>query len=116
MRGSTPQPDREAELNSFKSHSFPVFLLSTRAAGLGINLVEADTVIFFDSDWNPQMDLQAQDRAHRIGQQRPVLVYRLVAADSIESRIIERASSKRRLEKLVMIKCKSIRICSLFNF
>lgn len=55
-----------------------VFLLSTRAGGLGINLTSADTVIIYDSDWNPQMDLQAMDRAHRIGQKNLVNVYRLI--------------------------------------
>lgn len=55
-----------------------IFLLSTRAGGLGINLTAADTVIIYDSDWNPQMDLQAMDRAHRIGQKNPVNVYRLI--------------------------------------
>lgn len=55
-----------------------VFLLSTRAGGLGINLTSADTVIIYDSDWNPQMDLQAMDRAHRIGQKNMVNVYRLI--------------------------------------
>jgi SNF2 family DNA or RNA helicase len=55
-----------------------IFLLSTRAGGLGINLTAADTVIIYDSDWNPQMDLQAMDRAHRIGQKNPVNVYRMI--------------------------------------
>lgn len=105
--GSTPQVDRESEIAEFRSNSkIPVFLLSTRAAGLGINLVAADTVIFFDSDWNPQMDLQAQDRAHRIGQTKPVLIYRLASANSVESKILERASSKRKLEKVVIHKSK----------
>lgn len=105
--GSTSQVDRESEIAEFRKNSkIPVFLLSTRAAGLGINLVAADTVIFYDSDWNPQMDLQAQDRAHRIGQTKPVLVYRLASADSVESKILERASSKRKLEKVVIHKSK----------
>jgi ATP-dependent DNA helicase len=105
--GSTSQMDRESEIATFrKSSKIPVFLLSTRAAGLGINLVAADTVIFYDSDWNPQMDLQAQDRAHRIGQTKPVLVYRLASAESVESKILERASSKRKLEKVVIHKSK----------
>lgn len=105
--GSTAQVDRESEIAEFRKNSkIPVFLLSTRAAGLGINLVAADTVIFYDSDWNPQMDLQAQDRAHRIGQTKPVLVYRLASADSVESKILERASSKRKLEKVVIHKSK----------
>ena len=60
-----------------------VFLLSTRAGGLGINLTSADTVIIYDSDWNPQMDLQAMDRAHRIGQKKNVMVYRLITQDTI---------------------------------
>lgn len=61
-----------------------IFLLSTRAGGLGINLTSADTVIIYDSDWNPQMDLQAMDRAHRIGQKNMVNVYRLITQDTIE--------------------------------
>lgn len=105
--GSTSQADREIEIAEFRKNSkIPIFLLSTRAAGLGINLVSADTVIFYDSDWNPQMDLQAQDRAHRIGQTKPVLVYRLASANSVESKILERASAKRKLEKVVIHKSK----------
>ena len=65
-----------------------MFLLSTRAGGLGINLQTADTVILFDSDWNPQVDLQAQDRAHRIGQKKQVHIYRLLTADTIEEKIL----------------------------
>ena len=65
-----------------------VFLLSTRAGGLGINLTSADTVIIYDSDWNPQMDLQAMDRAHRIGQKNIVNVYRLITENTIEEKII----------------------------
>jgi SWI/SNF-related matrix-associated actin-dependent regulator of chromatin subfamily A member 5 len=61
-----------------------VFLLSTRAGGLGINLTSADTVIIYDSDWNPQMDLQAMDRAYRIGQKNVVNVYRLITENTIE--------------------------------
>lgn len=63
------------------------------STGLGINLVSADTVIIFDSDWNPQADLQAQDRCHRIGQKKPVLVYRLCNAGTVEEKILERAVS-----------------------
>ena len=116
--GSVPQEDREERIELFNSANDnnnnrskgpkvpPVFLLSTRAGGLGINLVSADTVVFYDSDWNPQMDLQAMDRVHRIGQTRPVLVYRLTTDNSIERRILERAQSKRVLEKLVIYKSK----------
>ena len=83
-----------------------VFLLSTRAGGLGINLVAADTCIIYDSDWNPQADLQAQDRCHRIGQARPVMVYRLVTRDTIDQVMVERAQAKRTLERLVVHKDK----------
>lgn len=83
-----------------------LFLLSTRAGGLGINLTAADTVIFYDQDWNPQMDVQAQDRAHRIGQTKPVLIFRLVTAHTIEERIMHRAGEKRKLEALVIAKGK----------
>jgi len=83
-----------------------LFLLSTRAGGLGINLTAADTCIIYDSDWNPQMDLQAQDRCHRIGQTKPVMIYRLVTANTIDQRIVERASAKRRLEKMIIHKSK----------
>ncbi|KAF2862718.1 hypothetical protein K470DRAFT_227700 [Piedraia hortae CBS 480.64] len=74
------------------------FLLSTRAGGLGINLMTADTVILFDSDWNPQADLQAMARAHRIGQKNPVTVYRLVSKDTVEEEVLERAKNKLLLE------------------
>ncbi|XP_049594392.1 chromodomain-helicase-DNA-binding protein 1 [Syngnathus scovelli] len=78
------------------------FLLSTRAGGLGINLASADTVVIFDSDWNPQNDLQAQARAHRIGQKRQVNIYRLVTKGSVEEEIIERAKKKMVLDHLVI--------------
>ncbi|RWS24851.1 hypothetical protein B4U80_04333, partial [Leptotrombidium deliense] len=78
------------------------FLLSTRAGGLGINLATADTVIIFDSDWNPQNDLQAQARAHRIGQKNQVNIYRLVTKGSVEEDIIERAKQKMVLDHLVI--------------
>lgn len=74
------------------------FLLSTRAGGLGINLMTADTVILFDSDWNPQADLQAMARAHRIGQKNPVTIYRLVSKDTVEEEVLERARNKLMLE------------------
>ncbi|CAH2274323.1 chromodomain-helicase-DNA-binding 2 isoform X1 [Pelobates cultripes] len=78
------------------------FLLSTRAGGLGINLASADTVVIFDSDWNPQNDLQAQARAHRIGQKKQVNIYRLVTKNTVEEEIIERAKKKMVLDHLVI--------------
>ncbi|KIK69911.1 hypothetical protein GYMLUDRAFT_34310 [Collybiopsis luxurians FD-317 M1] len=107
---SSPEERREQMLtfqNGGDAPSAPhLFLLSTRAGGLGINLVAADTVIFYDQDWNPQMDAQAQDRAHRIGQTKPVLVFRLVSAHTIETKIMQRATEKRQLEALVIAKGK----------
>lgn len=79
-----------------------IFLLSTRAGGLGINLATADTVIIFDSDWNPQNDLQAESRAHRIGQKKDVKVFRLLAGETVEEDILERAKRKRVLEHVVI--------------
>ncbi|XP_073959810.1 LOW QUALITY PROTEIN: chromatin-remodeling ATPase INO80-like [Choristoneura fumiferana] len=75
-----------------------VFLLSTRAGGLGINLTAADTVIFYDSDWNPTVDQQAMDRAHRLGQTKQVTVYRLICKGTIEERIMQRAREKSECE------------------
>ena len=89
------------EYNKPDSDKF-VFLLTTRAGGLGINLVTADTVVLFDSDWNPQADLQAMDRAHRIGQKKQVYVYRFVTENAIEEKVIERAAQKLRLDQLVI--------------
>ncbi|KAF7682543.1 Chromatin-remodeling ATPase INO80 [Astathelohania contejeani] len=79
-----------------------IFLLSTRAGGLGINLTAADTVIFYDSDWNPTVDQQAMDRAHRLGQTKDVTVYRLITKDTIEERVMERAQRKGEIQKMVI--------------
>ncbi|GJN88945.1 hypothetical protein Rhopal_001916-T1 [Rhodotorula paludigena] len=79
-----------------------VFLVSTKAGGVGINLIGADTVILFDSDWNPQNDLQAMDRAHRIGQTKPVLVYRLVSDQTVDEVVLRSATKKRKLERVVL--------------
>lgn len=81
-----------------------VFLLSTRAGGLGINLASADTVFIYDSDWNPHNDIQALSRAHRIGQSKKVMIYRLVSRGSVEERIIQIAKSKLILDHLVVSK------------
>jgi ATP-dependent DNA helicase len=107
--GSVAQVDRQAQIRSFNTPSTSktaanVFLLSTRAGGQGINLAAADTVILFDSDWNPQQDLQAMDRAHRIGQTRNVIVYRFATRNTVEQKLLESAEAKRRLEKLVIKK------------
>ncbi|CAH6719688.1 uncharacterized ATP-dependent helicase Irc5p [[Candida] jaroonii] len=100
--GSTSQEERDVQIKQFKDPKFKVFLLSTRSGGLGINLVEADTVILFDNDWNPQVDLQAIDRCHRIGQDKPVKIFRLLIKDSIEELLIMKNYSRRFLEKIVI--------------
>uniref|UniRef100_A0A061QM65 SWI/SNF-related matrix-associated actin-dependent regulator of chromatin subfamily A member 5 n=1 Tax=Tetraselmis sp. GSL018 TaxID=582737 RepID=A0A061QM65_9CHLO len=102
--GNTAGDDRENAIDSFNqkdSEKF-VFLLSTRAGGLGINLATADIVVLYDSDWNPQMDLQAMDRAHRIGQKKEVQVFRFCIANSVEEKVIEKAYKKLRLDALVI--------------
>ncbi|XP_022740891.1 ISWI chromatin-remodeling complex ATPase CHR11 [Durio zibethinus] len=102
--GNTGGEDRDASIEAFNkpgSEKF-VFLLSTRAGGLGINLATADVVILYDSDWNPQVDLQAQDRAHRIGQKKEVQVFRFCTEYTIEEKVIERAYKKLALDALVI--------------
>ncbi|XP_042385172.1 protein CHROMATIN REMODELING 5-like [Zingiber officinale] len=106
LDGSTRADLRHQAMDHFNapgSEDF-CFLLSTRAGGLGINLATADTVIIFDSDWNPQNDLQAMSRAHRIGQQEVVNIYRFVTSRSVEEDILERAKKKMVLDHLVIQK------------
>ena len=100
LDGTIPAASRRLAIEHYNApgSSDFAFTLSTRAGGLGINLMTADTVILFDSDWNPQADLQAMARAHRIGQTRPVSVYRLVSKDTVEEEVIERARNKLLLE------------------
>ncbi|KAF1825395.1 chromatin remodelling complex ATPase chain ISW1 [Dissoconium aciculare CBS 342.82] len=102
--GSTAHEDRIAAIDDYNkegSEKF-LFLLTTRAGGLGINLTTADIVVLFDSDWNPQADLQAMDRAHRIGQKKQVMVFRFVTENAIEEKVLERAAQKLRLDQLVI--------------
>ncbi|XP_073526367.1 LOW QUALITY PROTEIN: uncharacterized protein [Phyllobates terribilis] len=102
--GNTGGEDRDASIEVFNkpgSEKF-AFLLSTRAGGLGINLATADIVILYDSDWNPQVDLQAMDRAHRIGQKKEVQVFRFCTEYTIEEKVIERAYKKLALDALVI--------------
>uniref|UniRef100_A0A0N5APN4 Chromodomain-helicase-DNA-binding protein 1 n=1 Tax=Syphacia muris TaxID=451379 RepID=A0A0N5APN4_9BILA len=104
LDGSMRADLRKAALDHFNAEGSSdfCFLLSTRAGGLGINLATADTVIIFDSDWNPQNDLQAMSRAHRIGQKKQVNIYRLVTKGSVEEEIVERAKRKLVLDHLVI--------------
>ncbi|KAJ4366825.1 transcriptional regulator [Neocucurbitaria cava] len=96
LDGATKADDRSELLRLFNAPNSPYFcfLLSTRAGGLGLNLQTADTVIIYDSDWNPHQDLQAQDRAHRIGQKNEVRILRLITSNSVEEKILERANYK----------------------
>jgi ATP-dependent helicase STH1/SNF2 len=104
LDGSTKADDRSELLKDFNAPNSPYFcfLLSTRAGGLGLNLQTADTVIIFDSDWNPHQDLQAQDRAHRIGQQNEVRILRLISSNSVEEKILERAQFKLNMDGKVI--------------
>ncbi|TID18140.1 hypothetical protein CANINC_003881, partial [Pichia inconspicua] len=96
LDGSTKAEDRQLMLKDFNApdSDYFCFLLSTRAGGLGLNLQTADTVIIFDTDWNPHQDLQAQDRAHRIGQKNEVKILRLITSESVEEVILEKAHQK----------------------
>ncbi|QCD96973.1 DNA helicase INO80 [Vigna unguiculata] len=103
LDGSSTIQDRRDMVRDFQHRNdIFVFLLSTRAGGLGINLTAADTVIFYESDWNPTLDLQAMDRAHRLGQTKDVTVYRLICKETVEEKILLRASQKSTVQNLVM--------------
>lgn len=103
LDGSTNIATRRDLVHSWQTDaSIFVFLLSTRAGGLGINLTAADTVIFYDSDWNPTVDQQAMDRAHRLGQTKQVTVYRLITRNTIEERIMQRAKQKDHIHRVVI--------------
>lgn len=103
LDGSTQPEERQTLMQRFNTNpKIFLFILSTRSGGVGINLVGADTVIFYDSDWNPAMDQQAQDRCHRIGQTREVHIYRLISESTIEENILKKANQKRALDNLVI--------------
>merc|ERR1719387_2890227 len=102
LDGSTKIEDRKDLVAQYQEPGGPfAFIISTRAGGLGINLTAADTVVFYESDWNPTMDLQAMDRAHRLGQTKKVTVYRLICKDTIEEKILKRATQKEKVSKIV---------------
>jgi SNF2 family DNA or RNA helicase len=99
IRGSTK--DRETPVTRFQKENIPLFLISLKAGGTGLNLTAADTVIFFDPWWNPAMEAQAADRAHRIGQDKPVFIYKLICAGTVESRILELQERKKGLQEVI---------------
>ncbi|TGZ81038.1 hypothetical protein EX30DRAFT_306724 [Ascodesmis nigricans] len=103
LDGSSKLEDRRDMVSAWQTNpDYFVFILSTRAGGLGINLTAADTVIFYDSDWNPTIDSQAMDRAHRLGQTKQVTVYRLITRNTIEERIRMRAQQKEEVQRVVI--------------
>lgn len=103
LDGSTKIEQRQILTERFNNDTqFLVFILSSRSGGLGINLTGADTVIFYDLDWNPAMDKQCQDRCHRIGQTRDVHIYRFVSEHTIESNILRKSNQKRMLDDVVI--------------
>ncbi|KAI5962398.1 INO80 [Candida pseudojiufengensis] len=103
LDGSSKLDDRRDLVHDWQTKpEIFIFLLSTRAGGLGINLTAADTVIFYDSDWNPTIDSQAMDRAHRLGQTKQVTVYRLLTRNTIEERMRDRAKQKEQVQQVVM--------------
>ena len=98
LDGNTPPPLRPDLVREFNGNpAIQSFLISTKAGGTGLNLTGADTVIFYDHDWNPANDSQAQDRAYRIGQTKPVTVYRLISQGTIEEKILQRQELKQTL-------------------
>ncbi|RZB39782.1 helicase domino, partial [Asbolus verrucosus] len=103
LDGTTKVDQRQLLMERFNGDTrIFAFILSTRSGGIGVNLTGADTVIFYDSDWNPTMDAQAQDRCHRIGQTRDVHIYRLVSERTIEENILKKANQKRLLGDLAI--------------
>ena len=106
LDGATNRIKREIDVRSFNAQgsSIPCYLISTKAGGQGINLATADIVVLYDSCWNPQVDLQAQDRSHRIGQKKQTKVYRLITENTLEQKILSRARQKLVLDAMVIQK------------
>ena len=94
--------DRQAQISAFQDGELPIFLISLKAGGTGLNLTAADTVIHFDPWWNPAVEDQASDRAYRIGQDKPVFVYRLIARGSVEQRIQQLQQAKAELARGIL--------------
>jgi len=109
LDGSTSRIMRELDMRDFNSHDedYFVYIIGTRAGGLGINLFTANHVVLFDHDWNPHVDSQAIDRSHRIGQRRTVQIYRLISEWTVEERLVHRQEQKLKIEQCVVKKDKS---------
>jgi SNF2 family DNA or RNA helicase len=102
LDGSTPRAQRAARVAAFQAGEGTLFLISLKAGGFGLNLTAADYVIHLDPWWNPAVEAQATDRAHRIGQDRPVTVYRLITKDTIEESIVALHENKRALAEALL--------------
>ena len=102
LDGATPTAERERLVNAFQSGEGDFFVISLKAGGTGLNLTSADYVILLDPWWNPAVENQAADRAHRIGQKNPVTVYRLIASDTVEERVLELHKEKKAIAEDVL--------------
>ncbi len=102
LKGSTPKQERMQLVNTFNQDETPVFLISLKAGGTGLNLTAADIVIHYDPWWNTAVQNQATDRAHRIGQKNKVLVYRLIAQNTIEEKILRLQEKKAQLADQIL--------------
>jgi SNF2 family DNA or RNA helicase len=100
--------DREAAIRNFQGGTAPIFLISLKAGGVGLNLTAADTVIHYDPWWNPAVENQATDRAHRLGQDKPVFVYKLIVAGSIEEKILALQERKAELAASILSEDRSV--------
>jgi SNF2 family DNA or RNA helicase len=107
LDGSTPAAERRSRVEAFQSGNDELFLISLKAGGFGLNLTAADYVIHLDPWWNPAVEAQATDRVHRIGQERPITVYRMIAKDSIEERILQLHHEKRKLADALLTSADS---------
>merc|ERR1719148_537281 len=108
LDGSTAVSERQALIDEFTNdNSIPIFLLSTRAGGMGINLTAADTCILHDLDFNPFNDLQAEDRCHRIGQKKPVTVYKLITEDTVDAHIYRMQERKAKMNAAILESTKN---------
>jgi len=103
LDGSTPVATRQGLIDTFNNdNDVFIFLLSTRAGGVGINLTAADTVIFYDIAFNPQVDRQAEDRCHRFGQEKPVTIYKLITSRTVDQNMLQMAERKAKLNDIML--------------
>lgn len=116
LDGSTPVATRQGLIDQFNNDDDVfIFLLSTRAGGVGINLTAADSVIFYDIAFNPQVDRQAEDRCHRFGQEKPVTIYKLITSRTVDQNMLQMAERKARLNDIMLEEVfRILSFCFLF--